>query len=470
MNTTRHHPFLIAFYIGCLTILIAACGSTPANPGGNTGPTASVGVNGSATAQPGSTRPVSSTPPGGSLPPVSTSCPPQGTARAAVMPPLALGTHQNIVYVTYQGGITSTPPSILERYDVTTGRTTQIASMPNTHINEAQLSPDGQWILFVTDLKLQMIRVDGQELQTLYCRSGSATQISSVQWSPDQRQIIFYGGGPITGVQTLYLLDIVHGTVQTEMSYTDPTRLYLPRTWIDSKRVYVLAGTISSGGPEPTPAPVPKLYILDTTKGGNQQTNSLQFVAQAQSPYCWDFDSSYDTGKLFLDHCLQLVALGAGGAGLRQGPSSITGQAATGGQATTVYSNATQAIVALRVVGYTSKTLLFLIENQSDQTITVDTSQNGLWRVNTDGSGLARLTTEKAGDRTTLNAFSQYPWSNFSHDGSMYSARTTVFQGNSPPLYSLIFGSLGAGTPTTFATLANPGEGAMLEVVGWTAL
>ena len=186
-------------------------------------------------------------------------------------------------------------------------------------------------------------------------------------------------------------------------------------------------------------------------------------AAQAQSPYCWDFDSSYDSGELFLDHCVQSEALGAGGVGVRQGPSSITRQAAT------VYSSATQAIVALRVVGYTSKTLLFLIENQSDQSTTVDTSQNGLWRVNTDGSGLVRLTTEKAGDRTSLNAFTQYPWSNFSHDGSMYSARTMVFQGNSP-LYSLIFGSLSAGAPTTFATLSNPGEGAMLEVVGWTAM
>lgn len=468
MRATRHHPFLAAFYIVCLTILITACGSTPTNQGGNASPTASVAAKGSVT-QPVITHPASSTPSGGSVPPVSTSCPPQGTARAAVMPPVTLGSHQNIVYVTYQGGITTTPPFMLERYDVTTGSTTQIASMPNTRINEAQLSPDGLWILFVTDLKLQMVRVDGQELQTLYCRSGSATQISSVQWSPDQKQIIFFAGGQPAQVQTLYLLDVMHGTLQMEMSITDPSRFYFPRTWIDSKRVYVFGEPIATD-PIPTPIPLPKLYILDTTKGANQQISSFQLVAQAQSPYCWDFDSSYDTGKLFVDHCIQLDALGASGTGLRQGPSSITAQSATGGQSTTVYSNSTQAIVALRVVGYTSKTLLFLIENQSDQNTTVDTSQNGLWRVNTDGSGLARLTTENAGDRTSLNAFTQYPWSNFSHDGSMYSARTTVFQGNSPPLYSLIFGSMGAGSPTAFATLSNSGEGATLEIVGWTAM
>jgi eukaryotic-like serine/threonine-protein kinase len=465
MNTIRHHPFLVAFYIWCLTILITACGSTTPNPGISSSPTASARTpTRSITAQPVSTTAA------GSLPFVSTSCPPQGTARVAVMPPLALGSHQNIVYVKYQGGINTPTPSILQRYDVTTGSTTQIVRMPDIRITEAQGSVDGQWILFVAGLKLQMIRMDGLELQTLYCASGSVTEISNVQWSPDQKQVIFYGGGHITGVQALYLLDIVHGTVQTEMSYSDPSTLYMPRTWIDARRVYLLGGTISSGGPEPTPVPVPKLYILDTTKGANQQTNTLQFVAQAQSPNCWDFDSSYDTGKLFIDHCLQLDSFGEGGAGLRQGPSSITEQSATGGQSNTVYTNPKQAIVAVRVVGYTSASLLFVIENQSYQNTTVDTSQNGLWKINTDGSGLTRLTTENAGDRTSLNAFTQYPWSNFSRDGSMYAARTAVFQGNSPPLFSLIFGSIGAGTPTTFATLPQPGEGALLEVVGWTAM
>jgi eukaryotic-like serine/threonine-protein kinase len=386
------------------------------------------------------------------------------------MPRLALGSHQNIVYLMYEGGINTPTPSILQRYDVTTGSTTQIVRMPNTRITEAQVSADGQWILFVAGSKLQMIRMDGQELQTLYCASASTTEISGVQWSPDQKQIIFFGGGQPAGVLSLYLLGIVRGVVQPEMAYTDPSTLYMPRTWIDSKRVYLVAEPLSSGGPAPTPVPVPKLYILDTTKGANQHTNTLQFAAQAQSPYCWDFDSSYDTGKLFIDHCLQLVSLGAGGVGLRQGPSSITAQSETGGQANTVYTNPKQAIAAVRVVGYTSASLLFVIENQSDGQTSVDTSQNGLWKINTDGSGLTRLTTENPGDRTSLNAFTQYPWSNFSHDGSMYAARTAVFQGNSPPVFSLIFGSIGAGTPTTFATLPHPGEGALLEVVGWTAM
>ena len=287
-----------------LVLLLVACGSFPSTGGERTPtPGKTISPERTATSEP-TTVP---------MPATQTSCPPSGVARSAVMPPLVLGSHQSIIYLTYQGGINIPSPSILQRYDITTGSTTEILRMPNTRITEAQVSADGQWILFVAGSKLQLIRMDGQALQTLYCASGSTTYINSVQWSPDQRQVMFHGGGKPGGVLALYLLDIVRGVVQLEMANTGPSTFYLPRTWIDTKRVYLVA--------EPTPVQVPKLYILDTTKGANQHTNNLQFVAQAQSPYCWDFDSSYDTGKLFLDHCLQFVLLGQAGVGLRQGPS-----------------------------------------------------------------------------------------------------------------------------------------------------
>ena len=466
MNGTRSRLFRVAFFSCCLAILIIACGSTGTNQGVSSSPTSSAHTptGGSGTAQPVTTTTA------GSLPPGSTSCPPQGTARAAVMPLLTLGSHQNIVYLLGEGAINTFPTSTLKRYDVTTGSTTEIVKMPHVRITEAQVSADGRWILFVAGSKLQMIRMDGQDLQTLYCTSAPATEISGVQWSPDQRQVIFFGGGKPEGEQTLYLLDIARGTVQPELFYTGQSTFYIPRTWIDSKRVYLVGVPRLSSGPEPTPAPVPKLYILDTGNGANQHTNNLRFVAQAQSPYCWDFDSSYDTGKLFIDHCIQLVALGSAGVGLRQGPSSITVQSATGGPSNTVYINPKQAIIAVRVVGYTSASLLLIIENQSDGHVSVDTSQNGLWKINTDGSGLTRLTTENAGDRTSLNRYTQYPWSNFSHDGSMYAARIAAFQGNSPPAYSLVFGSLSGGTPTMFASVPHPGEVTQLELAGWTTM
>ena len=99
----------------------------------------------------------------------NTSCPASGSARAAVMTPMSLGNHQTIVY-TY-----NTPAAgILRRYDVASGQKTNIVTLPNTTISDAQISANGQFILFVAQpasgpVAIQMVRLDGQELQTLYC-------------------------------------------------------------------------------------------------------------------------------------------------------------------------------------------------------------------------------------------------------------------------------------------------------------
>src|SRR5260370_4676497 len=72
----------------------------------------------------------------------ATSCPATGTGRAAVTTPLTLGHQQTIVYVY------NTPhTAILRRYDVGTNQKTNILSIPDVQINDAQLSTDGQFIL-----------------------------------------------------------------------------------------------------------------------------------------------------------------------------------------------------------------------------------------------------------------------------------------------------------------------------------
>jgi len=60
-------------------------------------------------------------------------------------------------------------------------------------------------------------------------------------------------------------------------------------------------------------------------------------------------------------------------------------------------------------------TMLLLIQN-----LTGDTSHNGLWKMNLDGTGLTHLTTAGTGQMSSLNGTSQFPWSNISRDGSMY--------------------------------------------------
>ena len=62
------------------------------------------------------------------------------------------------------------------------------------------------------------------------------------------------------------------------------------------------------------------------------------------------------------------------------GPTTITSEAVTGGPAQSI-TNLNHAVTMLRAV--TPTTLLLLVENGSG-----DTSQNGLWEMNTDGTGL----------------------------------------------------------------------------------
>ena len=61
------------------------------------------------------------------------------------MPPLTLGNHPNLVYT---GSDPNSGDSVLRRYDTVTHKTTDITHTPNANMIEAQLSSDGQWILY----------------------------------------------------------------------------------------------------------------------------------------------------------------------------------------------------------------------------------------------------------------------------------------------------------------------------------
>ena len=136
---------------------------------------------------------------------------------------------------------------------------------------------------------------------------------------------------------------------------------------------------------------------------------------------------------------------------------------ATGGSQHTIFSSQTLGIATVRAIS--SRTLLLQIKNFS-MNYTVDSSQNGLWKVNTDGTGLTRLTTETPGATTSLCQFTQNPWSNVSRDGSMYAFETNN-SGTYPYTYTLSFGSLDGGSPTPFASIS---DGTQLATVGWTTM
>jgi len=386
------------------------------------------------------------------------------------MRPLALGRHPTIAYIFNEG--TADTPSFaeLKRYDVTTGSKTVIMHLPQTNISSAQVSADGQWLLFVSDVfqpgpgggvaQLQLVRMDGQGLQTLFCASRWALQ--GVQWSPDQKLIVF-SMLLVPGNLRLFLLNLATGTVQTELSSTDPSYGYLARTWPNNTWVYVVGVPVNTRSPEES------LHLLDTGKGPDQTQQDLQQVLPPTQPaYCWDFDSDYEATRLVTSSCTVSFPSGATYLGIQQGPSSITVQSIAGGSAHSTFATSMLAITQVRLLGYKSSKLLLIMENQNfGASVSVDTSQNGLWRVNTDGSGLTRLTTESAGDESTFNRFSQYPWSNLSLDGKLYALQVTEIQGTDP-ITNLVFGSLDGGPTTTFA-FAHVNAGTV-EVAGWTLM
>ena len=466
MQLTRSHRFLFFLCSSFLVLLLAACGSagntgstTPTKTGNTPTVTASVT---SETTQPGNgvtTAPV---------PPTLTNCPATGTARAAIMPPLAIGNHQNIVYTVneFQGQVPTF--GTLKRLDITTGAKTEIVKIAGVSISDAQISADAQWILFVSVTaiqdKLQLVRMDGQALQTLYCAAPAsngatpASALNNIEWSANQQLTAF---NSYTGAASyLYLLNMRNGTLQTEIS-TISSVIDTPLTWLDNTRLYV-------NGPE-VDAPPQAVYILDTSKGAHQNPNNLQKVFDATSVseptnFCWNADSNFDGTNLFTSQCATTPNPNGPGIGSQIAPSTISMQPATGGTQQKIFTSQTMAITAVRSISQT--TLLLLINNNGSGT-NVDTSQNGLWKVNTNGSGLTRLTTSGAGvsgGPTLLCQFTQYPWSNVSRDGSMFAIQQNTANGQTQ---SLLFGSLSGGTSNTFASISG---GTQLSIVGWTTM
>lgn len=413
------------------------------------------------------------------MPPTQTNCPATDTARAAITVPLVLGNHQNIVYFYNEGTEQAPTFGYLKRYDITTRQKTQIVALANTLISEAQLSPDGQWILFVSQVSgqpaLQMIRMDGQGLQTLHCAPSNQI-ISSLSWSPDQTSLVFNEGIDLrTSASTenslnTYLLTIASGTLQRIL--IQPRIIsqyafvyYIPSYWIDNSRLYMLEYT-ESGRDNPFTG----LDLLDTTKGANQQGSNLLPITQLSGSLFQSFALSPDRTTLFLTQCSCSFSSGTG-------PSSVTVQpAGGGGTPKTIYTNPTAAITGVYPITNTS--LLLLMENYANAVVNIDSSQNGLWEINTDGTGLTRLTTESTtqnSEHTILNAESPFPWANISHDGTMFAAQiVNRVDNNSSISYTstLILGSLSGNAQVQNFTSAPATDlfTTPITIIGWTSL
>ncbi|GAC1424963.1 MAG: hypothetical protein NVS4B1_02050 [Ktedonobacteraceae bacterium] len=439
----KKYWFLLLLSVGLLGIL-AACGTNP-----------------SLAATPLATQGNNSTPALGNvnlssvktvtMPPTQTNCPTTGTARAWVTARLALGKHANLVYSVneYKGNIPTF--GTLKRYDLTTRSKTEIVKIANVSIDDAQVSADGQWILFESRNnksveKLQVVRMDGQGLQTLYCSS----TIVSPQWSTNQKLIAVTQSA--NGKGKVLFLHTSNGALETVFTQaTNTSHVYQVRTWLDNTHLYLVRET--------TDSPPDELAILDTNKGANQTVNDLITVVHSGGNRAQmnSFDSSYDGSQLFVDHhhCAYNC----------NPPSDITVQPALGGTEHIIFHSATLSITDVRAV--TPNTLLLSVNSYDLPGGHPDTSKNGLWSVHTDGTKLTRLTTDGMNENSAINNSSQFPWSNASRDGRLYATTQYSNEFSHHPTNAILIGSLNGGTPTTIASIA---DGTSLIITGWTTM
>ncbi|HLZ56112.1 MAG TPA: hypothetical protein VKR06_04125, partial [Ktedonosporobacter sp.] len=379
-------------------------------------------------------------------------CPAPGTARPAKMPPDATAVPPAVFYLTELGGVQSGIwAKDLKRYDLTTGQTTTILSFPQSLSTstddrvtaQISLSPDKHWLLIATNsalnstgiARLQIIRTDGTQVQTLTC--ATSTDWGTPLWSPDQRHIAFSTLGGNEAIAT-DILDLTTGRMEQI-----PAVDYIPQAWLDATRLYVerLNG-------------IPELSLLDISKGQNQQPGNFIHIASINTP-CGAFEPAANATQLYTTSCTQVTLNNCQGGNGLQGPSTISVQPATGGKATTVYNSPSHAIFTLHVVN--QQTILFYIDNSAG-----DLSQNGLWKINTNGSGLTRLTTEPG-----LRCFDPYPQygPQIASNSQSYAQLTSDF--TSGPSQAIQVGSISGGTPTTIATpdpAASPGM--LLVLIG----
>ena len=412
--------------IACsLLFLISACGTTPLSPPVNF--------------QQASTVPILSSTAATSL--LTPSCP----GHPAIMPPLPTVSHPNIIYLSEQGGLqTGMKDAQLIRYDIITRSKTILLSLVQSgeEISDAQLSTDGQWILFLAgsfsenQTRLQLIRTDGQMLQTLFC--APANEISNIRWSPDSQRVAFAVSAPSVHISTIEVLELK--TAQQEGFMANN---YRPYAWLDNTRLYV----IKPLGNLPTSQQ--NLSLLDTSQGHAQKAVSFTPITSANE-LCGAFEKSTDSTQLFTSSCTPVEGNGCRGPATR-GPSTLSVEPATGGSRRNIYRSQDQAIIALHPIN--SQTLLLYIENTSG-----NLSQNGLWKINADGSSLTRLTTMVGQQCSDLEYPAFHP--QIVSSGQYYALRTTNFTSLNQ---SLLVGSLNGNAPATFE-MKDTREGVLILV------
>jgi hypothetical protein len=352
-----------------------------------------------------------------------------------------------VFYLRGMGGYQTVPAETsVVRYDLVTGKTTTLLqSTGASAITGVMLSPDRQWLLLRRiglrnhqNTELQVIRTDGSMLQTVYesCADSGIVFSTMDVWSPNEREIAF--ADTATSVAVLNLLDgklqrfVLSGTSQTS---------YRPAFWADNQHVLIERFDSAS-------ASQVGVDLLDVAKGARQTVSALTPITSFPG-FCGNIAPGNQGAQLFRSSCLPLDGNCQGRQ--PQGPSSVSVLPALGGAARAIYTSPGRAVTAIASAG--SLSLLIYIDNTGG-----DLSQDGLWKIQTDGSGLTRLTTTR--EQVCQYHQEAYPMTQIASDGETYALLYT--EGGEQ---KLTVGSLAGGTPTTVS--AHPfAESNILILVG----
>ncbi len=374
------------------------------------------------------------------MPATQTNCP--SMARAAVRIPLNGGKRQTLVY-----SYNTSNSGLLIRYDIKSRKKTTLLNLDNATISNAQLSPDGYFVLFVTQvnnqLAIQMVRIDGRGLQTLYCAPNSKEPINFIDdllWSPDQQRILFRVPDPIKGkaAPMLQLLDLVHGSLQMILAPSDNTG-YIPRIWPTSNEVYMQGYALDNSDS----IPPHDVYVLNLL---NKRVRHVASIAG----YDWDMSLTPDDKNLLLGQGAALPPQQQ-----PQPPSFISVQAAAGSKVHVLYTSHAYAVTQIRAIS--KQMLLFVLGGRF-----ASGTHNGLWKININGTDLTQLTKDGKllSDQHTI-------WSDISRDGHMYAVASYSSLASDKGQTTILYGPLNGGRTTAVDT-TDVSDNA--QVVGWTVL
>lgn len=358
-----------------------------------------------------------------------------------------------LYYIVGKGGQQTLPSQTqLVRYDLTTGQKSTLYTSPEGEsLINAVLSPDKHWLLLSSifsrgqGIVLQLLRTDGQQLQTLYtdCSASATISEQSDRWSLDGSRIAF-----VSSDADLQILTLTTGQFQTYLSSTNLTEVY----WVNNHQLTIQQNNSNDN----------VLYLLDTNKGTGQKLSDATALMHI-STTCARLSISSDGSRLFNGSCNGRVPQNNCQSGDALSGQSVITSAPSGNTShtTTIYSNTQDTVVAYAPIG-TSQMLLYVM-NPPAVTNAGPASHDGLWIINDDGTGLRQLTTG-----TGLKCWFQdgpYPDYQIASDGQHYALLQVNATSSGPLNQSLVVGKLSGGSNTMIANYEYGREN-VLVVVG----